>query len=196
MARPPGVSAVVLAGGRSSRFGRDKLAEPIEGRPLLHHAIEAVRGLASEVLVVAALDADPAVPPDVVVVHDPRPYEGPLAGLAAGLRAANEPVCLIVGGDSPTLVPAVLGLLVGALDDIAMEAAALDDAGRLRPLPSAVRREPAVDAADHLLADGERRLRLIFEWLPTRTIPDATWRALDPKGATLRDIDSPADLEP
>jgi molybdopterin-guanine dinucleotide biosynthesis protein A len=196
MARPPGVSAVVLAGGRSSRFGRDKLAEPIDGRPLLHHAIEAVRPLVEEVLVVAAPDAEPAVPPDIVIVHDPRPYEGPLAGLEAGLRAASEPVCLIVGGDSPTLVPGVLGLLVGALDDIAIEAAALDDAGRLRPLPSAVRREPAVEAAERLLADGQRRLRLIFDSLRTRTIPEATWSALDAEGATLRDIDTPADLEP
>jgi molybdenum cofactor guanylyltransferase len=196
MARAPGASAIVLAGGHSSRFGRDKLAEPIDGQPLLLHAIEAVRALASEVLVIAAPDGDPDVPSDVVVVHDPSPYEGPLAGLAAGLQAANEPVCLVVGGDSPTLRADVLALLVGALDDSSIDAAALDDDGRLRPLPSAVRREPALNAADRLLADGQRRLRLVFEALTTRTIPEAAWRALDPNGATLRDIDTPADLDP
>ncbi|MGH2474787.1 MAG: NTP transferase domain-containing protein, partial [Candidatus Limnocylindrales bacterium] len=31
----PRIGAIVLAGGRSSRFGRDKLAEPMDGRPLL-----------------------------------------------------------------------------------------------------------------------------------------------------------------
>ena len=41
----PTVTGLVLAGGRSSRFGRDKLAEPIDGRPLLWHAIDAVRPL-------------------------------------------------------------------------------------------------------------------------------------------------------
>jgi molybdopterin-guanine dinucleotide biosynthesis protein A len=194
MVRTPDASAIVLAGGRSSRFGRDKLAEPIDGQPLLLHAIGAVRALASEVLVIAAPDSDPAVPGDVVVVHDPSPYGGPLAGLAAGLRAATEPVCLIVGGDSPTLVPGVLGLLVAALADEAIDAAALDDDGRLRPLPSALRREPALNAADGLLADGQRRLRLVFEALTTRTIPEAAWHALDPTGATLRDIDTPEDL--
>jgi molybdopterin-guanine dinucleotide biosynthesis protein A len=194
MARAPSVSAIVLAGGRSSRFGRDKLAEPIDGRPLLLHAIDAVRPIASEVLVVAAPEASPAVPPDVIVARDPSRYEGPLAGLAAGLREANEPVCLIVGGDSPSLVSAVLGLLVEALVDEAIEAAALDDDGSLRPLPCAVRREAALEVSERLLADGQRRLRLVFETLRTRTIPEVAWRTLDPAGATLRDIDTPEDL--
>ena len=132
MAPAPSASAIVLAGGRSSRFGRDKLAEPIDGQPLLLHAIEAVRALASEVLVIAAPDGDPDVPSDVVVVHDPSPYEGPLAGLAAGLQAANEPVCLVVGGDSPTLRADVLGLLVGALDDSSIDAAAAVHHAQLR----------------------------------------------------------------
>ena len=61
----PRVSAVVLAGGRSVRFGRDKLAEPIDGRPLLHHAIDAVRPVAPEIIVVAARGAPPVVPDGV-----------------------------------------------------------------------------------------------------------------------------------
>ena len=194
MAPAPSASAIVLAGGRSSRFGRDKLAEPIDGRPLLLRAIDAVRPIASEVVVVAAPGANPVVPPDVMVARDPSPYEGPLAGLAAGLRAAREPVCLIVGGDSPSLVPGVLGSLVEALINDTIEAAALDDDGRLRPLPCAVRRDAALEVAEWLLADGQRRLRLIFETLATHTIPEAAWRALDPDGATLRDIDTPGDL--
>ena len=194
MTRSSGVSAIVLAGGRSSRFGRDKLAEPVDGRPLLLHAIEAVKPLSTEILVVAAPVADPAIPSGVAIVHDPSPYEGPLAGLAAGLRAARHPVGLVVGGDSPSLVPGVLELLIAALADGAVDAAGLDDEGRLRPLPSVVRREPALAAADRLLEAGQRRLRLVFDAIATLTIPEAEWRALDPDGATLRDIDTVADL--
>ena len=194
MPPPDRVSAIVLAGGRSSRFGRDKLAEPIDGRPLLHHAIEAVRSVAVDVVVVAAPDAVPEIPTDLVVVHDPTPFEGPLAGVAVGLRAARHPVCLVVGGDSPSLVPGVLELLVSALDEPAVDAAALDDDGRLRPLPAAIRRDPGMATADRLLGQGQRRLRLLFDALPTHVIPQATWRRGDPDGATLRDIDTLADL--
>jgi molybdenum cofactor guanylyltransferase len=194
MAHIPRVSAIVLAGGRSSRFGRDKLAEPVDGRPLLLHAIDAVRRLASEVLVVVAPDAGQEVPGGVVIVHDPTPFEGPLAGTAAGLRAAHEPVCLVVGGDSPSLVPVVLRLLVEALAARSADAAALEDGGRLRPLPSAIRREAGLAVADRLLGGGERRLRAIFEAVDTESIPEVTWRAFDPEALTLRDIDTEADL--
>ena len=50
MSADPAVAAIVLAGGRSSRFGRDKLAEPLDGRPLLDHAIAAVGHVATDVL--------------------------------------------------------------------------------------------------------------------------------------------------
>ena len=194
MANGDGVSAIVLAGGRSSRFGGDKLAEPIDGRPLLLHAIEAVRSVANEVLVVAAPQAVLEVPPDVIVVHDQTPFEGPLAGLAAGLGRAREPVCLVVGGDSPSLVAGVLELLVAAVDDAGVDAAALEDEGRVRPLPAAMRRDAALVAADRLLEDGERRLRLVFDTVRTLVIPEATWRRSDPERATLRDIDTREDL--
>jgi molybdopterin-guanine dinucleotide biosynthesis protein A len=85
-------------------------------------------------------------------------------------------------------------LLVEALVDEAIEAAALDEDGSLRPLPCAVRREAALEVSERLLADGQRRLRLVFETLRTRTIPEVAWRTLDPAGATLRDIDTPEDL--
>lgn len=188
------VTAVVLAGGRSSRFGRDKLVERIDGRTLLDSAIDGVTPAATEILVVAAPDAAPDLPSGARLVHDPIPFEGPLAGVAAGLRAANESMVLIVGGDMPTLVGAVIDSMLIALDVAGVEAVVLEHESRARPLPIALRRDPASTAADRLLADGERRLRTLLETLETTVIPEATWRALDPYGMTVRDIDTPADL--
>lgn len=188
------VTAIVLAGGRSSRFGRDKLMEPIDGRPLLHHAIEAVRPLASEVVVVAAPDSVPDVPPGVRVIHDRVAFEGPLAGLSAALGAVTTPVVLVVAGDMPDLVPGVVGALLRVVDTPAVEAAILEDARRPRPLPMALRREPALATARRLLDAGERRLGALPDALETTVIAEATWRALDPDGRTMRDIDTPADL--
>ena len=188
------VTGLVLAGGRSSRFGRDKLAERIDGRTLLDSAIDGVTPAATDILVVAAPEAALDLPAGARLVHDPVAFEGPLAGVAAGLRAAREAIVLAVGGDMPTLVGAVIDSMLAALDVAGVEAVVLEHEGRARPLPIAMRRDPALAAVDVLLADGERRLRALIETLETTVIPEPTWRALDPYGMTVRDIDTPADL--
>lgn len=188
------VSAVILAGGRSSRFGRDKLAEPVDGRALLLHAIDGVASFATEILVIGAPSATPTLPAGVALIHDPVAFEGPLAGLLAGLRAAREPVVLVVGGDMPSVVGAVIESMLAALEAPGLDAIVLEHDGRAGPLPLALRRVPALAAAGRLMNDGERRLRALPEALATRTIPEVTWRTLDPEGRTVRDIDVPADL--
>ena len=188
------VTALILAGGRSSRFGRDKLAEPIDGRTMLDHVVDRVRDVATDVVVVTATGASIDLPSDVEVVHDDRPFEGPLAGLGVGLRAVDPGVerVIVVGGDMPTVVPAVLARLVAALER--REAAVLADEGRERPLPMAVRRSVASPSVDRLLDDGERRLRALLQHLDVEVIPYETWLVDDPAGESLRDVDVPGDL--
>lgn len=188
------VGAIVLAGGRSSRFGADKLAHIIDGRPLLEHAIEAVRSVASVVVVVLAPGAERDLPVDVLVARDADAYEGPLAGVAAGLGAlpGDVEIALVVGGDMPTLSGPVLQLLIAIVADTASPPAAVLDEGG--PLPMAVRASVAASAARHSLAAGERRLRALPDRLGATVIDGRTWRALDPEAATLRDIDRPSDL--
>jgi molybdopterin-guanine dinucleotide biosynthesis protein A len=185
------IGAIVLAGGRSRRFGTDKLAVAVGGRALVDHPVAAVGQVAGAVVVVFAPSDDRPVPVGVIVAHDAEAYEGPLAGAAAGLAALPDDVdrTLIVGGDMPSLDPGVLRALLDALDDA--EAATLEGGG---PLPMAVRRVAAERRAHDLLAAGERRLRALPTTLGAATVPAATWRALDPDGSTLRDVDAPGDL--
>lgn len=190
------IGAIVLAGGRSSRFGTDKLAHVIDGRPLLERSIDAARSVASVVVVVLAPGVERDLPVDVLVAHDAQAYEGPLAGLAAGLAALprDVDVVLVVGGDMPTLSGPVLRLLVAAIAGTATSAAAaavLDEGG---PMPMAVRMSVAAPAVRELLAAGERRLRALPERLGAAVIDGHAWRSLDPEAATLRDIDRPTDL--
>jgi molybdopterin-guanine dinucleotide biosynthesis protein A len=191
-----GVGAVVLAGGRSSRFGRDKLVERIGDRPLLALAVDAVSAVAADVVVVAHAPLV-ALPEAARVVTDPVPFEGPLAGLATGLRALEPGTqdAIVVGGDMPTLVPAVLARLLEALDlPEQPSVAVLADDERPRPLPMAIRRDAGLAAVDRLLGSGERRLRALLDALPTIVIPPDAWRTDDPTGASLLDVDVPEDL--
>ena len=193
------LGGIVLAGGRSSRFGRDKLAEPVDGRPLLHHAIGAVQRLGPdvEVVVVAAPGVDPALPAGVRLAHDDEPFGGPLAGLAAGLTALGPDIerVLVVAGDMTTVVPAVLAVLDETVRDGA-DAAVLEDPTGARPFvfPIAFRRSPAAPVVEALLAGGTRRFGAVAEALVAQVVPAQVWLALDPSASTPRDIDVPGDL--
>jgi molybdopterin-guanine dinucleotide biosynthesis protein A len=214
------LSAVVLAGGASTRFGGDKLAADLDGRPVLEHALRAAAVVADPVVVVVGPDdPTPRIPGElgvrVVMARDGVARQGPLAGLGSGLamlaglgtdgagegdeqdEAGGTPalgVVIVVAGDMPTLLPGVLRLLALTMaDDPALGAAYLE-ADPPSPLPCAVRASLAGPAAARLLAGGRRSLRGLFGALPTAVVPADAWRALDPDALTLRDIDTPADL--
>ena len=194
----------VLAGGRSSRFGRDKLRLALaDGRPLIVHAVEPLRAVCSSVVVVAGTDASgfDGLPADVLVVPDREAFGGPVAGLLAGLTALALPagsVVLVAGGDMPTMREAVLMLLSATLPAApgsdCVRLALDDEMGPPAVMPCALRAGPAEAAARIALETGDRRLRGLLGRLATTVIASASWRGLDPDGSTIRDIDRPADL--
>lgn len=136
-------AAVVLAGGESRRFGADKLAHPIDGRPLLDHTLA---GLATD-WQVYLVGPPRRTDREVVAVREDPPGGGPTAGLIAGLRAAladGAEIVLVVPGDAP-LAGAAARLMLERLHALP-EADALmgvDPDGQEQPLQLALRRAGA-----------------------------------------------------
>jgi molybdenum cofactor guanylyltransferase len=192
-----GATGIVLAGGRSTRFGSNKLVAIHRGIPLVHHAVLRLGEVCAEVVVVIAPDAPEATLPvgaNARFVHDEREGEGPLAGLLSGLGAATTELALVAGGDMPDLSTAVLFEMLHVAGEVPVDAVALQDGDRFRPLPCLVRVAPARDAAHALLHADERSLRSLLQTLRTAVIDEATWTALDPSRGTLHDVDEPGDL--
>lgn len=183
-------SAIVLAGGRSSRFGGSKLDADLAGRTVLDRSIDAVVAACSEVLVVGRASGDR---PGVRYLPDTEAFDGPLAGLVMGLEAASGDVAVVIGGDMPLAESRVLALLAARLDG-GSTATLLDDGAQARPLPMAVRRVAALAAATAAMGAGERSLRAFLGRLETEVVPESAWRALDPAGGTLIDVDTTEDL--
>src|SRR5579872_4815856 len=95
------ILGAVLAGGRSSRFGSDKAAALIDGRPMLEWVIDALAPQVDDVIICGR-----ASPGRISVAYRPRPDLGPLGGLNAALHhaAANGfDAVLSVPCDTPRL---------------------------------------------------------------------------------------------
>jgi molybdopterin-guanine dinucleotide biosynthesis protein A len=190
-------TGIVLAGGRSTRFGSDKLMAELDGVPLLHHAVTRVGEVTGGAVVVLASGArEPWMPPglSITFVRDAVADEGPLAGTLAGLEIVSTRLALVVGGDMPDLSVAVMQEMLGVAHRTDAGAVALQDGDRFRPLPAVLRVENARTAGPVLLADGERRLRALLTSLDPTVIDEASWLTLDPDRRTLLDVDEPADL--
>jgi hypothetical protein len=83
---------------------------------------------------------------------------------------------------------------VGVLaDDGSLDSAWLE-AIPFAPLPMALRPARIGGVVADLLARDRRSLRSLLDALPGRALPAIQWRALDPDGATLVDIDTREDL--
>jgi molybdopterin-guanine dinucleotide biosynthesis protein A len=192
------VTAIVLAGGRSSRFGSPKLAEDLAGATILDHAVRAVAAVAAEVVLAGKAPVAPA-PVDgtaVRLVIDEAPFAGPLAAVAGALRTIETELAIVAGGDMPGLVP---GVLKAMLDEFAarpeIDAVVLHDGARRQVLPVALRVGTAAAAAAEALTSGDRSLVRFLDRLRCAELAAAEWLALDPEARTVLDVDVPADLD-
>lgn len=105
------LTAVLFAGGRSRRMGRDKAAMLFEGQPLWQRQLATLRGIAPAQLWLSA-PAKPAWSPlELETIFDARPARGPLSGLVAGLERLQTSHLLALAIDVPRISPGHLRAL-------------------------------------------------------------------------------------
>ncbi|GAB3753419.1 molybdenum cofactor guanylyltransferase [Microlunatus parietis] len=145
--------AVVLAGGLSRRYGSDKLAAEVDGRPLLEWAIAGLHTEREVIIVGPVRPGTSTSPVRIRFVADDHPDGGPAAAMITGLRAALDTTAeliLVLPGDAPaagTAAEALAAELVRRPD--APGLLAVDRSGREQPLQLALRRP----AAEHLVRE-------------------------------------------
>ena len=127
----------MLAGGGSTRMGEPKALLDWEGSPLVVHVARVVAAAAAPVVVVGAPGQElPALPDGVEVARDAVAEQGPLEGLAAGMRAIGEraEAAFVCGADMPFLSAEAVGQLASALDANCDAVVVVGGEGRDQPL--------------------------------------------------------------
>ncbi|ADH86645.1 molybdenum cofactor guanylyltransferase [Desulfurivibrio alkaliphilus] len=162
-------AGVILAGGKSSRFGSNKALAHYRGRPLVARVAAVLEEIFSERLLVTNTPADYAflgwpMTGDLVL------NAGPLGGIQAALRRIDAPRAFVVACDMPHLNGAVIRRLCRCPGDwdVILPAPTTGP----EPLHAVYHRRilPAVEAA---LARGEGKLSLLLQELRVRRMTAA-----------------------
>lgn len=157
---------VVLAGGAGRRIGGDKALVALDGRPLLHYPLEALRVVLDDVVVVCKEATPlPPLPAPVSIWCENDPEHHPLIGVAAALREAGGRAILVCAGDMPLVTPEAIRAV---LEAPAATAVVTRIAGRLQPLfaryePGALPVFEAMDLAEPATRVIERLDPLVVE---------------------------------
>jgi molybdopterin-guanine dinucleotide biosynthesis protein A len=182
----PGLGAIVLVGGRSTRMGTAKALLDWHGSTMARRVTGIVGRAASPVVVVHEAGQELPPLPGVELVADASPGRGPLEGIAAGMRALTGRCrCVFVSStDLPHLHPEFVRSVARALDGHEVVAPVAD--GRSHPL-AAVYRIEALDRVEMLLADEQRRATALLESAVAHGLDAATL----PHPESLRNVNTP-----
>jgi molybdopterin-guanine dinucleotide biosynthesis protein A len=191
----PGVGGIVLCGGRSSRMGRPKAWLPFGNEVLLQRVVRILGEVVGPVVVVAAADQDlPPLPPSTLVARDEREFLGPLNGLAAGLAALADraEVAYLSSCDVPFLRPAFVRRVIDRLGDADI---CMPEVGGFRHPLAAAYRSRILPAVRELVAAGQLRPVLLTERFPTRLLTEPDFADVDPTFQSLRNLNTPEEYE-
>lgn len=193
-------SAIILAGGSSSRFGEDKGAIELNHKPLIRYVVDAVESLVDEIIIVAnskerANTYTKLVPSTVQFAIDIRESDGPLIGALTGFQAAQGKYSLLLPFDAPFVSKEVASLL---FECCVGKTAAIPrwPNNEIEPLHAVYQTKTALETAKRTLDQGELDMQAMIEQLRgVRYISTLVIEQLDPELRTFFNINTPLDLK-
>lgn len=184
------ISVIVLAGGASIRMGTNKALLPVSpSERLVDRVVANLRALSGDVVLVSnAPDLYAGLP--VRHVRDAFQGAGPLAGLHAGLMAANHPWAFVAACDMPLVNLRLVRYM--ALARRGYDAVIPRIGAAVEPLHALYSRT-CLPAIESRLQAGERRVISFYPDVRVRYLEDREIAVLDPDGRSFANANTPDD---
>lgn len=189
-----------MAGGSATRFNSgDKGLFELNGKPLLNHVVDAVKGIAEEIIVVTntqeRADAySKIISAKAAFAVDVAQSKGPLVGALTGFEAAKGDYSLLLPFDSPFVSREVISLLF----DLCVGKTAVIPRHtdmEIEPLHAVYDTKLAVEATKETLADNQFDMHSMIKRLRgVRYVSTIVIEQLDPDLKTFVNINTPLDL--
>lgn len=187
------ITGVILAGGKSSRFGRNKALEPFMGERLIDRSVRLMKEWCDPIFVVCQ-QPEEYFGVEANLVADIIPDQGPLMGLYTALLFSPNEWIFLRAVDMP--------FLEGAFAELLIKKASEGNADVVVPLKE-TQYEPlcacynvrCIPHIKRVIESGGGRVIRFFSRVRVDTILEDTWRTLDPKGKSLLNINTIQDLD-
>lgn len=186
-------SAIVLAGGKSLRFGKNKSQVKISKRSLLEQVVACVSSVCGDIIIVTGEQNIPQITgyPRLTVATDVYPGKGPLGGIYTGLKTSATHLNLVVAGDMPFLNRGLLGYMLGLADSYDLVVPRVGDL--VEPL-HAVYTKSCLSPIERMMTQDELRVRELFPLVKVRYVDAAEIEKFDPHHLSFFNINTEADL--
>lgn len=192
-------SAIILAGGFSKRFGRDKGLIELAGKPLILHVLDKISRIANEIAVVVSSDIqrekfERFLGRSASLVVDEQKMQSPLVGALTGFKRVQSKYSLLLPCDTPFFSSQIGQLLL----DLCIKKDAVIPRwpnGYIEPLQAAYHTKSASKAAKIALEEGKLDLRSMIAHLSgVRYLSTMVLRKVDQELMTFFNINTPEDL--
>lgn len=189
--------AIILCGGKSSRMGRDKASLPFGPELMLQRVVRLLSEVVDSsaiVVVSAAGQILPPLPPQILIACDENPGRGPLEGLAAGLKAMPDHAEAVYATSCD--VPLMATEFVRAMfNQLGNHEIAVPMEGQFHHPLAAVYRPRVLTTVQQLLNANRLRPRFLFDEVDTIEVDVESLRDVDPTLSTLMNLNHPEDYE-
>jgi len=191
------VLGYVLAGGGSTRFGRDKALVEIGGTPMLLRMRALLGDITKDVQVIAA--PQKYAPLGIMGIGDRWERQGPLAGIITALQTTEETGGgaewnLIIGCDMPFLTREWLTYLAARAQASGAEVVSPQSAQGLEPL-CACWRTSAVSQLQNVFDGGVRKITEAMKQLRMEVVDATDWKRFDTAGRLFWNMNTAADYD-
>lgn len=194
------MSAVIVAGGFSKRFGQDKGSIKLAEKPLILHVLDKLASVVDEIVVVVSSEMQERKFAEIIkqkarIIIDKADIQSPLNGALTGFETIQREYTLLLACDTPFLYSKILNFLL----DMCINKNAVIPRwpnGNIEPLHATYYVEMAAKAAEIALENGKLDMRSMIENMRNiRYISTTVLREFDPKLTTFFNINTPNDLE-
>jgi molybdopterin-guanine dinucleotide biosynthesis protein A len=186
----PSVSGIILAGGKSSRYGSNKALVKVNGARLIERAVAAMKTVFEQVILVTNTPDDYAFL-ELPMVQDLIKGLGPIGGIYTGLETISEKAGFFVACDMPFLQEGLLRHMVDVREDFDAVIPRMD--WMIEPLHALYTKNslPVIKAS---IEAHEYQIVKCLQQLRVRYVEREELLAFDPKLLSFFNINEPKDL--